>query len=473
MPEWLRLCLACIPLFVIPGIVGKAFWGCEVYWASRWWFGMILSGLLLIFGHGANLHGGVVTILFSVFFIFCAVKSFQRCKAAQPEISKDSSKRFEPGKIVAGILFFLLFCSYLDVLAHPLTAEHWDALSSWWNKVRALYFWPPFAETPCAGWDFMNYPYLGPMLELLIIRCTGGLSESFGRLLFPTVYFMWMMTFNLLFPGKIRWRTFWLIPFIAILFYDRRAFTSGYQDGFVGLICGMAAVHFVRFFLKENRLQGIDGRWDTDLFLGVFFAGAASFVKSEGTFLGVILAAAAAGVFLFSEPAGKIPRKILILLPYIIFFGILVCIWPGFLLLNHVNILRMQNAFVMSDLLGFYRNLDRWEMIRLFVAHSILKNWPVLSACLMLSLVSALAVPKLRRVLAFLWLAGIGHGIFVTFLYFVTRLNLQWHLVNSFGRLMFQHFFVYSCILYTTGHCLLDAWDRKGLSVSTERERSI
>ncbi|HNV86051.1 MAG TPA: hypothetical protein PKL97_03680 [Candidatus Omnitrophota bacterium] len=456
MAEWLRLALAGVPLFAIPAVIGAAFFGREVYWASRWWFGMTLAGILLILAHGFNLHGILVTILFSVFFVFCAIKSFRRLMPGREESAGIFPERVSPEMIGTGIIFFLLFCSYLDVLANPLTAVHWDALATWWNKTRALYFWPPFAETPVAGWDFLNYPYLGPMLELLIIRCTGVLSESFGRLLFPTVYFLWILAFNSLFFGKVRWKTVWLIPFTAVLFYDRRAFTSGYQDGFVGVICGMAALHFIRFFLRQDWPRNDDDGWDTDLFLGVFFSGAASFVKCEGLFLGIILAASAFLTFLFAGKNGGLLGKIRRLLPYGVFFGILICVWPGILLWNHANVLRMQTAFVASDIFRFHENLARWGIIRLFVSDSLLRNGPVILASVILSCASAVAVPRTRRILAFLWIALAGHGVFVTFLYFVTHLNLQWHLANSFGRLMFQHFFICAAIIYVSTERLIN-----------------
>jgi len=217
----------------------------------------------------------------------------------------------------------------------------------------------------------------------------------------------------------------------------------------------MACIHCCRL-LADLETEG--GAFPMgDALLTAFFAGSAAFVKNEGGVFGMILMAVGGSIAMLRlcsrQRLNELPKLVLCLF----IFLVVLFAWPSLLALRHVNILDMQDAFVYSDLLHIGEYLDRWPVMRSYFWKHLLSMAPVLVACGLISLVCAFVNSKLRSVLMFLWGLLIAHSTFVTLPYFVTRLNFNWHIANSFERLMSQHFFIYATILVLCGVSLLAA----------------
>jgi hypothetical protein len=454
MTDIIRLSMALIPLLILPLITGLTLpWKANLQWSSRWWFGMILTGVLLMVLHALRVPAvaAMITILLLTGFYFYRTFRYLCWRKSHPA-SSFHDHCFQNWGLFSLTLLFLLATGYIHILSYPVAPADWDAISLWYKKTKLLYAWIPMGNTPAVDWcgNYMNYPHLGPVLEALVIRFTGALTENFGRLLMPTFYCAAVLALNYFRPARQRRLYALLLVVIAFLFFDLKSFTSGYQEGFLATLAGMSLIHFSRTFIKNNALSGAEASegFGVDYFLAFFFAGSLCFVKSEGTLLALIICTSALLSYALTHSPKKWLGQIRSLRPYLILFAVLVVLWPLLLLLNHGNLTRLQdNYFTASTVSKWSENLNRWALIWPHYAQYLQARALVLIISASLSVPGLIWIPKSRPCLVFLWLTLGMHSAFVALPYFATGANPVWHLQTSFDRLMFQHFFLYPILL--------------------------
>ncbi len=456
MSELREFVFSMFPLFLIPLSLGRAVLGSAAPHSSRWWFALILTGLYFLIAHGIHLPGVAAFGGFWGLLAFACIRAFNS--------RKDWKKEF-PGEIsfweavpYALLAALILAPGYANTLAHPVSLANWDAVAIWHYKVKGLLEWTSFVNTPVPGWPYVNYPHLGPVLEMWVIKLAGTNAENYGRLLLPTCYFFWAAALVGLIKTEVKNGLAALVAVpVGALFFDLRSFISGYQDGFLAVCAGMAAVHFCRFLRRDLLGKAkFPAQLDWDLLLGFFFAGSACLIKAEGSILSFVLCASFLIIFLTARLKRAKLREAIALWPYAAVFAGLFVLWPCILLVNGLGVLKMQNAFTFSDVSQFSKNLNRWPVISQHVGFYFEKTRLVLAASALASIASSWLVPQSRRSLAFLWVFLLIHCAVVPLPYFVTRLNLNWHLANSFDRLMSHHFFAYAAILSIAGAHLVN-----------------
>jgi len=431
------LCL--VPIFVLPWIVGLVLKHRHVHWASRWYFGLLSIGILLMLCHALGLPLLVTYLFVLLLLIGCAFLYAQNKQAS----AITEVRAFEFSFPVLALLP-LLVTSYIHILSHPVAPADWDAISTWFFRVKLLYIWAPLKNAGWIDWgSYINYPHLGPMLETWVIHFTGQLLETHGRLVIPTLYFFWALNHLSLAPQVFRRVYFLFIAFLGYVFFEMHPFVNGYQDGMVAILAGMSLIHFARFFMREDELKG----FHPDVFLGFFYAGALALVKSEGVFLGLIISLSASLSYFLKKPG--CPLKFALRIgPYLLMQFLFILAWPLLIQMSGHDASQLQNkAFTLSTVIHWYQNLERWEVIGPYFGNYFLQKLPILLACLLVSIGSFILQARSRCVLGFLWSVWVLHLIFVALPYFATLSNLHWHLANSFDRLIFQHFAFYAVIL--------------------------
>jgi hypothetical protein len=442
MSELSKFFLSLLPLMVIPLLVGTAAFGPRLPVAIRWFFGMISLGLILTVAYSLGISWGTFFYAFGIGLVGCALLLLKQGV-------KRLGKHAWPNIYRAGVGFFLLIllgCAYVKVFAEPL--EAWDAVVIWFNKARDLY-----QGTPISQLHFVNYPPLGPMYWAFVMKFTGGLWESYGRLLFPTMYFFWMLALPYMFPKCIpAWIFLIVIPGLGWLFFDMFAFTSGYQDGFVTICAGMAAIHLCKTLLEDKR------RRQTDYLLALYFAGTDALVKNEGAVLAMILYTAWFLTLIVTERHNFNWKYLRSLIPGGMLFLLLLSIWPGLLIYHGQDPSQVQGpAFTINSIANSYENIDRLPMIKdYFVEHYFHPQTKTILSCTLLSIITAALVPITTRVMVFLWVTALGHILFMVLVYLATGSPLEWHLTFSLKRLAFHHSFAYVIILCISLCCLLE-----------------
>jgi hypothetical protein len=448
-------------IFVLPIMVGMILPDSkDIRPASRWWFGLVSFGILLIVLHGLRTPKTPVKIFLGFFLLSCLVISAFRVVGALRSGRIPALISFlKQNAWVLSCFLLLLIAGYAHVLSYPVSPAQWDAIATWFRKAKLLYHWVPLGNTPEVYWSYVTYPHLGSILEAMIMRLAGSLTENYGRLLMPAVYFFWMLAILSLRPAAKTWIFRLTAVAAAWIFFDLTAFTNGYQEGFLAAMAGMAAVHFTRIAVKISDPSCGVKAWppDADLGMAFFFAGSLGFVKTEGGILSIILVGAFLLVFLGAYPLKESLRRLYALAPYLLLWIALLALWPLILYLNHADAGQIQGEhFTAASMSGFFKNLSRWAMISPFYWKYLQGKLVVLGVSAFLSAEAAVFIPRARRALCFLWLTLIAHLIFVPLPYFATAANPVWHLQTSFERLMFQHFFVYPILLCAAVSFLAD-----------------
>ncbi len=442
MGNWHHLIFALTAIWVLPPFYASAF-RVKGILPIRWWFGITTAGLIAVTLHAL---GASKLLSYSILLLFLAAGIFQSGKDFfLKQKGKFSFDRFS--FLAFALILPLLFVAYVRILSEPVTPYDWDTIALWFKKVKMLASWFPLKNTRLADWggNYINYPHIGPMLEMFVVKLSGTFLENYTRLIFPAFFVMWIYALNDLFsPIKNRWFLF-LPPFLGYLFFSLRPFTSGYQEGFMTSLAGIAAIQFCQFLILPKHSSS--AVFDLELFLGCFFTGMLTFVKSEGILLAFVLIAAFLAT-LFLMPRIKRLTELFHLTPYLLVTLFLVLLWPGLLLLNHADLTHLQNEnYTLQTLSEFFQHLDRMIVIWPFYVRYFAQKSVLLGVCLIFSVVSFKMTPVTRRPLLFLWLVLIGHMIIVTAPYFAAGFNIVWGLKNNFERLMFEHFFVYPVIL--------------------------
>ncbi|MBI3306666.1 MAG: hypothetical protein HYZ84_02510 [Candidatus Omnitrophica bacterium] len=438
MTDTLRLVSALLPLSIIPIGIGHALTHYKEPWPTAWWVGTLCIGLFLLIGHGLNIP---FAILFAI-IAFGFVASLFLTELPQNRFYFDRlrSLSFHHVGTTSLILVFLAM-NYVQILSHPLDPFYSDTLSIWFNKAKGLFFDIPFAVLPVPGFSMANYPHLGPVYEMFVMKFAGLPIEPIARLIFPTVYFVWILSLAQIPVFKNHPRLLWLLPVIALVFYDAPAYTSGYQDGFLAATAGMAALQFILFL---NTSEQDLSKSKTHLWLAIFFAGSLSFIKVEGTVLAIILTAAFCLIAILFHFQNNLISAWRFLWPFFGLLTLMVLCWPGLLLIHHLDATKISGpAYTYRDIFTFYQNFDRWPLIEKHFAVYVQSRLSFILATTLLSAATFCMHVNLRPGILFLWMVWTAHLSFIAVAFLATRLPLEWHLQTAFERLSFQHFFVY------------------------------
>jgi len=429
-------------IFFLPFTAGFLIRDASVPLVSRWWFGLILTGVLLVAFHGFRLPFSLALAAILVLYLAGSYETF-KCRrsliASWAQSLKAPSFRLFPA-----VLLLITAAAMLNVFANPVTPSNWDAIGIWYKRIKLLYAWTPLANTVDISWgSYINYPHLAAMLEAVIMRVSGGMIEEHGRLLMPALYFFWLSGLSALAPRKGRVLFDLFLAYAALLFYDKWTFTSGYQEGMIVALGGMAALHFCRLLMAlDATTPGLSVRVES--FLAFFFAGSLCLVKNEAAILAAILAfSAAAAAMTFPERL----KTLKMIGPGFAVFLTLAFLWPAIMFANDIDMTRLQNkAFTRESVMTLHHNLSRWSVIEpYFKDYFSAKPWLILS-CASFSLLAASFRPA-RRPLFFLWIVYTAHLVFMPLPYLATHAGLGWHLKNSFERLILQHGFLYPLML--------------------------
>ncbi|MCM8774752.1 MAG: hypothetical protein NC930_00110 [Candidatus Omnitrophica bacterium] len=442
MSEWVQMLLVLIPLFALPWILGTLALKNRVPCATRWWFGVLATSLYLLVTHALHLPQIFVFGLLGMLILWGIIgmtKEQVKDLTTKPPFSFP-----HPASIV---IVFLLTCLYLFILSHPIHPMSWDALVIWFNKAKGLFYWLPFYALPYPRFEMANYPHLGAVYEMFLMKFTGAPLENFGRLIFPTFYFMWILALNQIGPVQKHQILRWVGLFMGLVFFDKWLFTNGYQDGFLAVTGGMALLHLTKYLLSNPESAPTSG--EPDLFLGFFFAGSSCLIKMEGSVMNLTLTATFLITLLVSKTHWFLAVGIRKIGPSLTISLTLLILWPILLTVNHMNAGHIPgNAYAFRDILTCYRNLDRWQYIAPFFANYGREHSLILSLSAILSILSSLFIPRSRIAFLFLWLAIFGYSGFVALAFLATKLPLLWHLETAFSRLMFQQFAAYAFILF-------------------------
>lgn len=441
--------LILLGLVFFPFVAGVFFLPSYLSFSIRWYFGLTLLGLFTLFTHALGASQTLVWGFLGMFLLAASVFLFAKTNLFTDECELDCPSTLWIQISAWAALIFV-------VLTHPLTPYFWDALYIWYNKARALFYWAPLSETPGKDLFMVNYPHLGPVLQMMLMKLAGKPWEEYGRMLFPTLYIVWSLSV-INWIRRIHHHHAYHLLGIAVLWacFLQTHFINGYQDAFVSLTAGMATLCFLNSMIQEQSEEKVISYF----YLGVYFSGACCFIKTEGFALGGGALSAYTLVNFFRRSPLKAHH---FLSGWGIFFTLFIC-WPFLLSINGIDPSKLQaEAFSLKELPLFFENLsNRWPTIQNYYRNYFIYFVNPFTSMLILSIWGFLRAPHLRAKLIYLWLILIGHMTFVAIPFIMTHLPLEWHLSTAFGRLMFQHSFLYPLILLLCGSGILKKISRK------------
>ena len=437
-----RFGLALLALFAIPLAAGALIPARAMSWPVRWWVSVTGIGLFFAVAHALGAPLATTALLLGVAALAAFLLQPGRCLLRLRGICRWPDK-FHQVALLA--LLLVLLGGFMRVMSKPVPLS--DGKVIWLNKAKALYAEVPFAQVPA-----VNYPNLGPMLWMLVMKLSGGTEECFGRLFFPTQYFFWMLGMIWLHRRRHTWVMPLSVSLVAWLFFSNGVI-NGYQDMFLLACAGMSAAHFVKLLLRNGSARGErhNRRDRADYFCAFYFAGVGGFIKNEGAVLGMIIVLAWVLALAASQGFRALPAALRRAWPALLLWAVMLCLWPMLLLHNEIDLAAVQrDAFSLKAIHTIPQDLHRWRAITPHVLKHFAVNSPVIFASVLLSVACARAMPRVRQAVLFLWLACFGHMTFVILVFFVTRQDVAWHLGTAFERLALQHAFVYAIILCIT-----------------------
>lgn len=420
-----------IPLFVVPISLGSIFFS-SISVAVRWWFGATFLGFILFIAHSFDL-----IFYINVVYLSYAIITIYFTKLL---ITKNISLKVDKFKLIITLaLSFLLLAAYIKIFCAPLLG--WDATVIWFNKARAIFFNEPFKNTP-----FVNYPNLGPIYWMYIMKFTGTLEESFGRLFFPTLFFFWILSLTSLYPhykSKLVTLAAIVIMLIGYYTFNPDSHLNGYQDEFLAMCLGLSALHFLKVFSMEAPNK-------TDYFLSFWFSGISCFIKNEGFILALILITSWAFTSLiYSKSQKNFFSIIKNQLPNLLLFLFLLLLWrPMISLYQNLSFSEIQgDAFTVKSILSFYTNFDRLPLIIHYFASYFAENLKSILLILISIPILIYKTPRFRPSMVFLFLVLLFHLLSITLIFLSTTADLSWHLETAFMRLASQHSFIYTLLI--------------------------
>lgn len=426
-------------LLFLPFTVGAFFLPAYLSYSIRWYFGLGACGLFVLLAHSLNAPQILVWSFLIPVLCIAAIFVFSKKKLFTDDCEIDC-----PSVLLIQLSAWIALT--FVVLSHPLTPYFWDALYIWYNKARALFYWNDLSEIPSKNLFMVNYPHLGPVLQMMLMKLSGQPIEEYGRLLFPAVYIAWSLS-ALNWVRRINFHHgYHLLSIIVLWAYFRQThFINGYQDGFLSLTAGMATLCFLNSMIMEQTRQ----KTTSYFYLGVYFAGMCCFIKTEGFALGAIILIAFTVVSFFRKRGFSLVH---FLYGWALFAAFVLC-WPLLLSLHHIDPAKLQaDAFSLKELpLLPYNLIGRWPVILTYYVEYFIFFKLQFFSVVLLSIWGFLRQPKIRSQICFLWLIALAHMVFVAIPFIMTHLPLEWHLSTAFGRLMFQHLFIYPLVILLCG----------------------
>jgi len=442
----LLLLYALIPIILIPGILGSYLPAAHVVFPIRWWFGILVIGLTVMICHALETNPLLPFLLIALllcprFLHWFGSRAFEKLSSPKNFLARPSRAE----ATAALVLLTMWFSAWLFVLTHPVDPYYADAVTIWYRKARNIFYWVPIRED---GSALKTYPHLGSVLQMYVMRWMGKEPlEGYGRLIYPSFFFMWIFSFRVLWHERFEPWLHGLFVILALALFHLPHFTNGYQDGFLSMAVGISALCFVKLFLEDfvSKTAGQAGSQTSAwLFLAFFFAGSLCFIKLEGTTWAFILLISAGMTCFLFQRAQLNKQTIKQILPFLALFSVLLILWPLLLRFNQVDLKKIQaDAYSTRDMLTWYKNMDRWQVIQPYYFAYWKKNLLLVLPGLFLSALSYFLAPKSRKAIFFLWMVFLSHSLFVLLPFFATRLPLEWHIQNALSRLLFQQLFLY------------------------------
>jgi hypothetical protein len=453
MFRFLEPALAVLQMVVLPLLLALGL-RLQQGWANRWYTGVMVTGLLIILGHGLRIPQPVT---FGVIILLTLGLYARARNTTQVRPPLATGERLAVTLLIA-VLAIPAASAVLRAAHEPVV--DWDAFAIWFAKARAVDTWVPVDQMP-----YRNYPELGPVLWMSTFKWMGPDYESVGRAIFPLLYFAWMASLMDVFGRPYSLSATFAILLSSLLVLDVRAVTSGYQDAFVLMGSGFAASRLVQLLIASPSgtnalLQHLsEAPQRRELLRAGFLTGVVGLIKQEGTVLSLILTGAFMLVLLLStRPSAwtKLPRA---LLPFLYAWLPTVTVWPAILALNQVDVRAIQgDGFTAGSILNAFQEVDKWPHIRPFVTAHLESRLSLTIACGVGSVASFIVAPPSRRPIVFLWTIVGLHLAFVILVFFSTREDLSWHLRTAFERLAQQAGFALLLLVFVTLTSLLQYW---------------
>jgi len=339
----------------------------------------------------------------------------------------DVPARMMPGVRETSVLALVLLAFAGPILLEPLQA--WDARSLWFFQAKLVHAGGGLDLAredwinPAYAFMHADYPKLLPLLAAQATNAAGHWNEFLPKgallvLLAPVVLGLGALT------GGFSASAVFL--FATYLLGSRELLWNGYADAYLALHAGLSSLFFARW---------LEARRDTDLALGVAFAGLALSLKNEGALV-VLCAGIAVTVFLAFDSrrptATALGRSLAHAAPYALLALLSFAAW-------HVARSRLSLS---SDLAfgpdSFVRAWTRAQAgdfapiaRAVFGGRNVLGASGLLLATVMLCSVFRVRLERhvwLPACAAFAYLAG----LFVV--YACTPHDLRWHLATSADR---------------------------------------
>lgn len=447
-PVMALLQMLCLPLLLARGL------RLQEGWASRWYTGTMIGGLLIIVGHGLQIPQPVT---FGI-IILLALGLYAGAKNTLHVRSPLASEETLAVTLLIAMLAIPAASAVLRTVHDPVV--DWDALAVWFAKARAVNEWVPVHEMPQR-----NYPELGPVLWMSAFKWMGPAQESVGRAIFPLLYFAWAASLMDVFGRPYSLSATFAILLSALLALDVQAVTNGYQDAFVLVGAGFAASKLVRLLIASPRetsalLQHLNEAAQRKELLRIgFLTGVIALIKQEGTVCSLLLAGSFLLVLLLSTRPSAWKKLARALLPFSCTWLPTVALWPAILLLHQVDVRAIQgDGFSVNSILNAFHQVDRWSLIRPYVTAYLEDRLSLIIVCGAGSVASFIVAPSSRRAIVLLWAVFALHLVFVILAFFSTQTNLSWHLATAFQRLAKQAGFALLLLVFVTLTSLLRYW---------------
>lgn len=429
MKELFTMFLVIISLALVPLGIGIAVLPRMHIKSLQWLLGVFLSGIFWLLCYVLGIPKPVTAYAYGALVILCAVVVTKK-RWHLPRLRRLSE--CIPECIMYGTLAILFIYSITDIYANPITA--WDGFAIWLAKAKDFYFWSPIVSL-----TFVHYPGLGSMVWSVIMTVF-GFHEALGRFVYPFVYVAFFSLLGFFFRVKKNKALFAVvIALVATVFFPPSLY-SGYQDDFLSLTTGIAALLLC--------VSMIDGK-RTDLFLlGCFFSGSLALIKNEGIMLGFILLTSFIAVHMQSLRQEWKQRHWQYVSGIAVFI-VLQAFWSVAIAAHGIDPRNIQgDQITLQGILLGYKNLSRLPVILPYVYNYTAAHLPYF-AMLVISIPVAFLISSLRKVFIFIWTNIVLHIGSVVWVYLATTAPLVWHLDTSFDRLMDQQasLYVILCIL--------------------------
>lgn len=430
-----------IPLVLLPILLSIALFKDNFELPFHWWVGFTLIGLSTIIFHALKIDPFIYSIIITVFIIMLSIWQLQTIKK-QFLRAKKLTQNID-SLVVIIIALVIIISGLLETITHPHIEG--DTSSIWLNKAKSIYNGIPYPALPV-----VNYPSLVPTFNAFVMRFTGSYNPIYGLFIGPIAYYFWVLNLYDIFKRKSGWVITAVISSIAILYFDNYV-TNGYQDKIIMMCASMSALAYLQLInldLSGNRVW--TEKSQLLFWIGTFFAGILSLIKSEGVVIGTLLVGLSLFI-IYSINLKQIPTLLKKKYAAIITFITLVLLWPFILYTGNVNISNIQgDNLTFQSIFDIPRNIDRIFIIWPYFANYFRETSFMLILSISLSSLSFIKSTQLRKSLVYLWSVWFIHSIFIIFVFLSTRAPLIWHLETAFNRLLSQHAFIYPLIILLT-----------------------